>query len=135
MRIPQPISTLTLTVALAVAPVLAAAVAADTRLEMKSHTDAFQMMGQSQPAQDKTIRFWVADDRVLRDDGETAFLYRGDQDKLYLIDHGAKSYRSCRCRWRSAAAAARSRRPSHLGGGQLEDLDVLDRLSFSPLSV
>ncbi|HUF79297.1 MAG TPA: DUF4412 domain-containing protein [Thermoanaerobaculia bacterium] len=92
MRVPQPISTLTLTVALAVAPVLAAAAAADTRLEMKSHTDAFQMMGQSQPAQDKTITFWFTDDRVLRDDGENAFLYRSDQNKLYLIDHPAETF-------------------------------------------
>ena len=78
--------------ALALGLALATAAAADTRLEMKSHTDAFQMMGQSQPAQDKTIRFWIAGDRVLRDDGESAFLYRGDLGKLYLIDHEAKSY-------------------------------------------
>lgn len=82
----------TLAIACALALVLATAAAADTRLDMKSHTDAFQMMGQDQPAQDKTITFWIAGDRVLRDDGDNAFLYRGDENKLYLIDHGAKSY-------------------------------------------
>lgn len=92
MRIPRPIATLTFTIALALAAALAAPAVADTRLEMKSHTDAFQMMGQSQPAQDKTITFWIAGDRVLREDGENAFLYRGDQNKLYVIDHEAKSY-------------------------------------------
>lgn len=90
MRFPKPITALTLTIALAAA--LAAPALADTRLEMKSHTDAFQMMGQSQPAQDKTITFWIAGDRVLREDGDNAFLYRGDQNKLYIIDHEAKTY-------------------------------------------
>jgi hypothetical protein len=90
MRCPKPITALTLTIALAAA--LAAPALADTRLEMKSHTDAFQMMGQSQPAQDKTITFWIAGDRVLREDGDNAFLYRGDQNKLYIIDHEAKTY-------------------------------------------
>ena len=92
MRLATRRTTTTLTIAFAAGLLLAAAAAADTRLELKSHTDAFQMMGQSQPAQDKTIRFWIADDRVLRDDGQSAFLYRADENKLYLIDHGAKSY-------------------------------------------
>lgn len=70
----------------------AAAAAADTKLEMKSHTDAFQMMGQNQPAQDSDVTFWIADDRVVRDDGTGAFIYRGDQEKLYVVDHEQKTY-------------------------------------------
>lgn len=92
MRFPKPIATLTLTIALAVAPVLATAAAADTRLDMKSHTDAFEMMGQSQPAQDREITYWVGGDRVRRDDGESSFLLRADQEKLYLLDHAQETY-------------------------------------------
>lgn len=92
MERPMRTTTLVLTVTLALAGVFAAAAAADTKLEMKSHTDAFQMMGQSQPAQDSEITLWIGPDRVLRDDGDSAFLYRGDQSKLYAIDHQQKSY-------------------------------------------
>jgi hypothetical protein len=83
---------LALTAVLAFAGAFAAAAAADTKLEMKSHTDAFQMMGQNQPAQDSDVTFWIAPDRVRRDDGTGAFIYRGDQDKLYVVDHEEKSY-------------------------------------------
>lgn len=82
--------TLALTAALAL--FAATAAAADTKLEMKSHTDAFQMMGQNQPARDSDVTFWIAADRVVRDDGTGAFIYRGDQDKLYVVDHEQKSY-------------------------------------------
>lgn len=94
MRLKTPSTRQTFAIACALALVLATAAAADTRLEMKSHTDAFQMMGQSQPAQDKTITFWIADDRALRDDGENAFLYRADENKLFLIDHQDESFTS-----------------------------------------
>lgn len=90
MRRPTRIPTFALGLILAAA--LAAAAGADTRLELKSHTDAYQMMGQAQPAQDRDVTLWIAPDRVLRVDGESAFLYRGDRDRLYLIDHGEESY-------------------------------------------
>ena len=82
-------TTLALTAALLFA---GASAAADTKLEMKSHTDAFQMMGQEQPARDSEVTFWIAPDRVRRDDGSNAFIYRGDQDKLYVVDHEQKTY-------------------------------------------
>lgn len=66
--------------------------AADTLLKMKSHTDAFQVMGQSQPAQDQELTFWVGADRAVRSDGESSMLLRLDQKKLYLIDQAAKTY-------------------------------------------
>lgn len=71
---------------------LALPAAADTLLKMKSHTDAVQMMGQSQPARDAEITYWIGDDRVVRDDGETAALLRTDQGKLYVLNHAEESY-------------------------------------------
>lgn len=79
---------LTLVLALVAAP----AVQADTVLKMKSHTDAFQMMGQSQPATDQDITFWIGDDRALRSTGDQDVLLRLDQKKLYVIDREAKTY-------------------------------------------
>lgn len=71
---------------------LALPAAADTVLKMKSHTDAFQVMGQSQPARDAEITYWIGDDRALRDDGETATLLRADEDKLYVLNHAEETY-------------------------------------------
>lgn len=90
MTRPTRIPTLVLTLILAAA--LAAPAAADTRLTMESHTDAFQMMGQTRPAQDVTITYWIGDDRALRDDGERGFLLRGDRKELYVLDHQAETY-------------------------------------------
>lgn len=87
-----PILALSVAVALASAAALADPAAADTRLEMKSHTDAFQVMGQSHPARDLEVVYWIGDDRALRDDGEQGFLLRADRKKLYVLDHQAKTY-------------------------------------------
>lgn len=84
-------TTLLLTIA-GLAVWLALPAAADTVLTMKSHTDAFQAMGQSQPARDAEITYWLGDDRALRDDGATAALLRGDQDRLYIINHADETY-------------------------------------------
>lgn len=80
----------TLLAAASLALVLAWPASADTLLKMKSHTGAFQVMGQNQPAQDLEITYWIGDDRALRDDGQTAMLLR--DDKLYILDHAEKSY-------------------------------------------
>lgn len=79
---------LTLAVTLAWAP----AAAADTLLKMKHHSDAAQMMGQTRPAQDLDITFWVGDQRAMRSDGKSSVILRPDQKKLYVVNHGAKTY-------------------------------------------
>ena len=80
--------TLALTLALAAAP----AVEADTVLKMTSHTDAFQVMGQSQPASDDEVTLWIGEDRAVRHTDDKTALLRLDQKKLYVIDHTAKTY-------------------------------------------
>lgn len=81
---------LALTLLLAAAWVPAAV--ADTKLLMKTHTDAFQVMGQNQPAQDGEVTIWIGDDRASRSDGDTTVIFRGDQDKVYLLNHPEKNY-------------------------------------------
>ena len=72
--------------------ILPSAAGADTLYTLKSHTDAFQVGGQSQPAKDSTVKVWVAGDRMRRDDGEQSMIFRMDQNRLYLVDHEDKTY-------------------------------------------
>lgn len=81
-----------LTLALAVTFAWVPAAAADTLLQMKNHTGAVQMMGQSRPAQDLDITFWIGDQRAVRSDGKTSAILRLDQKKLYVVNHEAKTY-------------------------------------------
>lgn len=83
---------LRLTLALAATLLAVPAAEADTRLEMKSHTDAFEVMGQSQPATDQDITLWIGEDRALRSSADQAVLLRLDQKKLYMIDREARTY-------------------------------------------
>lgn len=70
----------------------AAPLAADTVLTIRSHTDAFQMMGQNTPAEDSTYTYWYGDGGVRYDMGETSILLRPDRKKFYVIDHAEKNY-------------------------------------------
>jgi hypothetical protein len=65
---------------------------ADTLFTMKSHTDAFQVAGQKQPAKDNQVKVWVSGDRMRRDDGEQTMILRLDRSRLYMINHETKSY-------------------------------------------
>jgi hypothetical protein len=65
---------------------------ADSLLTMKSHADAFQVKGDTQPAKDTEVRIWVAGDRVRRDEGDTSMILRLDRNKLFLVHHPEKTY-------------------------------------------
>lgn len=75
---------------LAAAVLLALPALADQKLVLESHQDPFEIQGQEQPAQDKTVTMWIGDDAVARDDGESLVILKGD--KLYLVNHDAESY-------------------------------------------
>lgn len=91
---PKTRSTLRLTLALALVlgVALVPAASADTKMVMKNHTDAYQMMGQSQPAEESDVTFWIGDDRAARSDGDTTLIIRPDQQKVYVVDHTSESY-------------------------------------------
>ena len=73
--------------------VLTAPLRADVYMKNKTHTDAMQIMGQSQPAKDATMTFWMTESRVRMDqDGGTSSLWVADQKVLYMIDHNKKQY-------------------------------------------
>lgn len=65
---------------------------ADQVIKAKRHTDAFSMMGQSQPAKDEEVTTWLSKDKMRRDEGDTMTLVRYDMNKIYLINHPKKAY-------------------------------------------
>ncbi len=78
-----------LSLALAAVATLAGA---ETLLTVKSHHDAFEVMGERQEAKDTQVKIWVGADRMRRDDGDTSTIVRLDRKKLYLLDHAEKTY-------------------------------------------
>lgn len=68
------------------------AASADTKMVMKSHTDAYQVMGQQQPAQDTDVTFWVGDGRAARSDGDTTIILRPDDKKVFVVNHQNETY-------------------------------------------
>lgn len=68
------------------------AAGADTLYTMKSHTDAFKVGGESQPAKDSEVKVWAAGDRLRRDEGDQSMIFRLDKSRLYVVDHEDKTY-------------------------------------------
>ncbi|MES1242510.1 MAG: DUF4412 domain-containing protein [Acidobacteriota bacterium] len=65
---------------------------ADSLFTVKSHTDAFQVAGQKQPAKDSQVKIWISGDRMRRDDGEQSMILRLDRNRLYMVNHETKTY-------------------------------------------
>ena len=81
--------TILIIIVLAFSPVLANA---DHVIKGKKHTDAFNMMGQSQPAKDEETTTWLGKDKMRQDVGEATTLIRLDKNKMYMINHSDKTY-------------------------------------------
>lgn len=77
---------------LAIALLVAAPSTADQVLTIAHHTDELSMMGQTTPAQDVTHTYWFADDATRQNMGDTSVIMRLQEKKLYLLNHGEKSY-------------------------------------------
>lgn len=65
---------------------------ADQVIKGKKHTDAFSVMGQSQPAKDVDVITWLGKDKMRRDEGDLTTLIRLDKNKMYMISHADKTY-------------------------------------------
>ena len=72
--------------------VLAAFAGADIYIKAKTHTDAFAMMGQNQPAKDETTEQWLGDDKFALITPELSIVADMKKNILYWINHGNKSY-------------------------------------------
>jgi hypothetical protein len=65
---------------------------ADQVIKAKRHSDAFSMMGQSQPAKDEEVTTWLTKNKMRRDEGDTTTIVRYDLNKIYWIDNAKKTY-------------------------------------------
>ena len=74
---------------LAFSPAIASA---DHLIKGKKHTDAFNMMGQSQPEKDEDMTTWLGKDKMRQDVGDVTTLIRLDKNKMYIINHSDKTY-------------------------------------------
>jgi hypothetical protein len=85
--------TLVVGLAVLVGLVLALPARADIYMKQKVHTDAMQIMGQSQPAKDITMTMWLTEGKARMDQEDgTSTLLLADQKILYMIDHNKKQY-------------------------------------------
>lgn len=75
--------------ALAFSPCIAKA---DHLIKGKKHTDAFNMMGRSQPAKDEDTTTWLGNNKMRQDIGDVTSLIRLDKNKMYIINHADKTY-------------------------------------------
>ncbi len=71
---------------------LPAAAGADVFMKKKHHMDAFEMMGQKQPAKDSVESTWFTADRVRSDQENRSVILRLDKNAVLLVDHAKKTY-------------------------------------------
>ncbi len=68
-------------------------VRADVYIKQKNHTDAFQVIGQSQPAKDEIFVTWMSNDKARLDHGENvSTIVRLDKNMMYMINHDEMKY-------------------------------------------
>jgi hypothetical protein len=71
---------------------VAGAAMADTKIVKMEHTDGFSAMGRTVPPVDQERVTWIGTDRMRTDSGGASTIIRLDQKKLYLLNHGEKTY-------------------------------------------
>jgi len=78
--------------AVALLLVLSLSAQADVFMKQKHHTDAFAMMGKTQPAKDTFASIWFGDGKVRSDQDKNSTILLLDKKVIYIIDHGKKTY-------------------------------------------
>ncbi len=68
----------------------AGAAGADTLLILKTHQDAVEFAGQSQPAQESTVEVWVGKDQISRSDERATLIVRPSE--LVVVNHADKTF-------------------------------------------
>ena len=67
---------------------------ADIYMKQKVHTDELKVMGQTQPAKDEIMVFWLGENKARTDQeaGNSSAIIIGDKKILYMLDHNKKTY-------------------------------------------
>jgi hypothetical protein len=67
---------------------IAVPAAADSVLTIRSSIEGLKM---DQP-QNGEVKIWIGGDKLRRDEAEVSYILRLDRSKLYVVDHGDKTY-------------------------------------------
>ncbi len=67
-------------------------VCADVYIQQKTHTDAFEMMGQSQPAKDVINHMWLAEDKMASLSEDQSYIIDLEKNKVFWMNTANKSY-------------------------------------------
>jgi hypothetical protein len=67
-------------------------VCADIYIKQKTHTDAFEVMGQSQPAKDVINHMWLAENKMASLSEDQSFIIDLEKDKIFWMNTPNKSY-------------------------------------------
>jgi hypothetical protein len=73
---------------LALLLLLAVPALADTLLTVRSSVEGLKM---DQP-QTPEVKIWIAGDKLRRDEGDSSYILRLDRNKLYVVNHGDRTY-------------------------------------------
>ncbi len=66
---------------------------ADDYLKMRHVSEAYEIMGQKQPASEEIVETWLGKDMARMDTGQkTSVIMRGDKQVMYILDHDQKKY-------------------------------------------
>ncbi len=65
---------------------------ADVYIQQKTHTDAFQVMGQSQPAKDVINHMWLADNKMASLSEDQSFIIDLEKNKVFWMNSQKKTY-------------------------------------------
>lgn len=65
---------------------------ADVYIKQKVHTDAFEMMGQKQPAKDEINEQWIGKNKFAQVMANQSIVIDLDKQVLVMVMHGSKSY-------------------------------------------
>jgi Holliday junction resolvase RusA-like endonuclease len=72
--------------------VLTAMAQADIYIKSKTHSDAFSIMGQSQPEKNDVAEQWIGDEMFANLTKDVAFVMNLKKNLMYIINHGEKTY-------------------------------------------
>lgn len=66
---------------------------ADLYMKQARHTDAFTVMGQTQPEKNESVVYWFGKDKVRMDTGDAqSIIVMLDSKMMYVLDHENKTY-------------------------------------------
>lgn len=66
---------------------------ADDYLKIRHVSEAYEVMGQKQPASEEIVETWLSTDKARMNTSESSsVILRGDRQMIYILDHAQKTY-------------------------------------------